>query len=381
MNGEPMAANKRDYYEVLGVGRQAAGDEIKKAYRKLAREYHPDVNKSPDAEGRFKEINEAYEVLSDEHKRAAYDRFGHAGASGSFATDFSGFGGINDIFEEFFGGFGAGRSSAAARRAPRRGADLRYDLTVTFEEAVFGVEKEIEIARPEACPKCNGSGAEPGTTPIRCSTCNGTGEVRRVQQSFLGSFVNVSTCPTCRGDGETVGFPCTQCRGAKYVRVTRKITVKIPAGVDHGTQIRLAGEGEPGERGGPSGNLYVELNVLPHPYFRRREDNIVLELGINVAQAALGDEISVPTLDGDEKLSIPPGTQTGKVFRLRNKGVPHLRVNGRGDQLVVIDVMVPTSLTAEQKRLFKDLAKTLGKDVVPQRDKTFLDKLKDVFSF
>jgi len=373
-----MAANKRDYYDVLGVGRQASGDEIKRAYRRLAREYHPDVNKNPDAEAHFKEINEAYEVLSDEQKRAAYDRFGHAGAPGGFATDFSGFGGFGDIFEEFFG-FGGARSTAA-RRAPRRGADLRDELTITFEEAVFGVEKEIEITRPETCPRCSGSGSEPGTTPVRCSTCNGTGEVRRVQQSFLGSFVNVSTCPTCRGEGETIGFPCTQCRGNKYVRATRTINVKIPAGVDNGTQIRLAGEGEPGERGGPPGNLYVELNVLPHAYFRRRDDNLVLELGINVAQATLGDEITVPTLDGDERLAIPPGTQTGKVFRLRNKGVPHLRTNGRGDQLVVIDVMIPTNLTAEQKRLFRELAKTLGKDVVPQREKTFLDKLKDVFS-
>ena len=303
---------------------------------------------------------------------------GHAGAQGNFGTDFSGFGGINDIFEEFFG-FGGTRSTAA-RRAPRRGADLRYELTVTFEEAIFGVEKEIEITRPEACPRCSGNGSEPGTTPIRCSTCKGTGEVRRVQQSFLGSFVNVSTCPTCHGDGETVGFPCTQCRGSKYVRISRKINVKIPGGVDHGTQIRLAGEGEPGERGGPPGNLYVELNVQPHAYFRRRDDNIVLELGINIAQAALGDEIMVPTLDGDEKLPIPPGTQTGKIFRLRNKGVPHLRTSGRGDELVVIDVMIPTGLTTEQKKLFKELAKTLGKDVVPQREKTFLDKLKDVFS-
>lgn len=376
-----MASNKRDYYDVLGVGRQASGDEIKKSYRKLAREYHPDVNKSPDAESRFKEINEAYEVLSDEQKRATYDRFGHAATQGGYSNDFSGFGGINDIFEEFFG-FGGMRAGAgaAARRAPRRGADLRYDLTIAFEEAIFGVEKEIEITRPEACPKCNATGSEPGTTPIRCSTCNGTGEVRRVQQSFLGSFVNVSTCPTCHGEGETVGFPCTQCRGQKYIRATRKISVKIPGGVDNGTQIRLAGEGEPGDRGGPPGNLYVELNVLPHPYFRRREDNIVLELGINVAQAALGDEVMVPTLDGDEKLPIPAGTQTGKVIRLRNKGVPHLRTGGRGDQLVVIDVMIPTNLNAEQKKLLKELAKTLGKDVVPQREKTILDKLRDVFS-
>jgi molecular chaperone DnaJ len=374
-----MAANKRDYYEVLGIGRQAGNDEIKKAYRRLAREYHPDVNKNSDAESRFKEINEAYEVLSNEQKRTAYDRFGHAGTQGGFATDFSGFGGFSDIFEEFFGGF-AGARGASQRRAPRRGADLRYDLTITFEEAIFGVEKEIEISRPETCTKCQGTGAEPGTTPLRCSTCNGTGEVRRVQQSILGSFVNVTTCPTCHGEGETIAIPCLQCHGARHVRASRKINVRIPAGVDNGTQIRLAGEGEPGERGGPQGNLYVVLDVTPHAYFRRRDDNIVLELGVNVAQAALGDEIAVPTLDGDEKLMIPAGTQTGKVFRLRNKGVPHLRINGRGDQLVVIDVMIPTGLTAEQKRLFKELSKTLGKEVVPQRDKTFLDKLKDVFS-
>ena len=373
-----MATTKRDYYDVLGIGRQANGDEIKKAYRRLAREYHPDVNKNSDAEARFKEINEAYEVLSDEQKRATYDRFGHAGAQGGLG-DFGGFG-FNDIFEEFFGGF-AGMRSAAARRAPRRGADLRYDLTITFEEAVFGVEKDIQVTRPEACPKCQGSGAEPGTTPVRCSTCNGTGEVRRVQQSILGSFVNVTTCPTCHGEGETVGFPCTQCRGARYVRAARSINIKIPAGVDSGTQIRLAGEGEPGERGGPPGNLYVVLDVSPHVYFRRRDDNIMLELGINVAQAALGDEVSVPTLDGDEKLAIPSGTQTGKVFRLRNKGVPHLRTSGRGDQLVVIDVMIPTNLTSDQKQLFKELAKTLGKEVIPQQEKTFIDKLKDVFSF
>jgi molecular chaperone DnaJ len=297
----------------------------------LAREYHPDVNKKSDAESRFKEINEAYEVLSDEQKRTAYDRFGHAGTQGGFATDFSGFGGFGDIFEEFFGGF-AGARGASQRRAPRRGADLRYDLTITFEEAIFG------------------------------------------------SFVNVTTCPTCHGEGETIAIPCLQCHGARHVRASRKINVRIPAGVDNGTQIRLAGEGEPGERGGPQGNLYVVLDVTPHAYFRRRDDNIVLELGVNVAQAALGDEIAVPTLDGDEKLMIPAGTQTGKVFRLRNKGVPHLRINGRGDQLVVIDVMIPTGLTAEQKKLFKELSKTLGKEVVPQREKTFLDKLKDVFS-
>ncbi len=371
-----MATTKRDYYEVLGVGRASNGEEIKRAYRRLARQYHPDVNKETGAEARFKEINEAYEVLSDERKRAAYDRFGHAGAEGSFASDFGGFGGFSEIFEEFFGGFGA----RTARRGPRRGADLRYDLAIEFAEAAFGAEKEVEVARHETCSRCRGSGAEPGTTPVRCSTCNGSGEVRRVQQSFLGSFVNVTTCPTCRGEGETLPIPCLECRGSKHVRVGRKLTVKIPPGVESGTQIRLAGEGEPGEFGGPPGNLYVVLDVKPHPYFRRKDDDVVLEVAINVAQAALGDTVAVPTLDGEETIDIPMGTQPGKVFRLRGKGIPHLRRSGRGDQLVVVQVSVPTSLTAEQKRLFTELSKTLGREVISQNEKGFLDKLKNLFS-
>jgi molecular chaperone DnaJ len=376
-----MATRKRDYYEVLGVARGAGADEIKRSYRKLARQYHPDVNKSADAEAQFKELNEAYEVLSDEKKRAAYDRFGHAGVEGTAGaggfTDFSGFGGLGDIFEEFFG-FGGAR--AGSRRTPRRGADLRYDMAITFEEAAFGLEREIEVARYETCPHCNGRGAEPGTTPLRCTTCNGTGEVRRVQQSILGSFVNVTTCPTCRGEGETISIPCTQCRGQKRVRVTRRLTVKVPPGVDTGTQIRLTGEGELGDYGGPSGNLYVVLEVKPHAFFRRREDDVVLEVHVNVAQAALGDEIGVPTLDGDEKIAIPAGTQTGRVIPIRGKGIPHLRRQGRGDQLVVVQVTTPTQLTPDQRELFAKLAKTLGKEVIPQNEKGFLDRLKDLFT-
>jgi molecular chaperone DnaJ len=367
---------KRDYYDVLGVGRSASQDEIKKAYRRLARQYHPDVNKSPDAEAKFKDINEAYEVLSDQEKRATYDRFGHAGVQGRWGDfgDFGfGFGDFSDIFGDLFG-FGP---RTRARRAPRRGADLRYDLAISFEEAVFGCEKELEIPRYETCPRCRGSGAEPGTSPIRCPQCNGTGEVRRTQQSILGSFINVSTCPRCQGEGEIVNTPCTECRGQKRVRVTRTISVKVPAGVDNGTKIRLAGEGEPGTRGGPPGNLYVVLSVKPHRYFRRQDNNIILELAINVAQAALGDEVMVPTLEDEEKLVIPAGTQTGKVFRLRGKGVPYLRRNGRGDQLVIVQVAVPTDLSDEQKELFKDLAKTLGKEVIPQQEKSFFEKMMD----
>lgn len=379
-----MAARKRDYYEVLSVDRGANADEIKKSYRKLARQYHPDVNKSPDAEAKFKEVNEAYEILSDEKKRAAYDRFGHAGVesaagAGGFTGDFSGFGGLGDIFEEFFG-FGGQRGGAGARRAPRRGADLRYDMPISFEEAAFGLEREIEVARYETCTRCNGKGAEPGTTPLRCNTCNGTGEVRRVQQSILGSFVNVTTCPTCRGEGETISMPCTQCRGNRKNRVVRKLNVKVPPGVDSGTQIRLTGEGELGEYGGPAGNLYVVLEVKPHAFFRRREDDVVLEVQINVAQAALGDEIVVPTLDGDEKIAIPAGTQTGRVIPVRGKGIPHLRRQGRGDELVVVQVTVPTQLSPDQRKLFSELAKTLGKEVIPQNEKGFIDKLKDLFT-
>jgi len=367
---------KRDYYDVLGVGRSASQDEVKKAYRRLARQYHPDVNKSPDADAKFKEINEAYQVLSDQEKRATYDRFGHAGVQGRWGdvSDFGfGFGGFSDIFEDFFG-FG---TRARTRRAPQRGADLRYDLTISFEEAIFGCERELEIPRYETCPHCRGSGAEPGTSPIRCPQCNGTGEIRRTQQSILGSFINVTTCPRCGGEGEIVTTPCGECRGQKHVRVTRTISVKVPAGVDNGTQIRLAGEGEPGVYGGPPGNLYVVLSVKPHRYFRRQDNNVILELAINVAQAALGDEVTVPTLEGEEKLVIPAGTQTGKVFRLRGKGVPYIRRNGRGDQLVIVQVAIPTDLSDEQKRLFKDLAKTLGKEVIPQEEKGLLEKIMD----
>jgi molecular chaperone DnaJ len=372
-------ANKRDYYEVLGVARNASAEQVKKAYRKLARQYHPDVNKSDDAEERFKEINEAYEVLNNDQKRAAYDRFGHAGVQGGASGgSYSGFGGFGfeDIFDEFFSGFGMG-SRRRGRRGPLRGADLQYDLTVTFEEAAFGAEKEIEVMRHETCPRCQGGGAEPGTQPMRCPQCNGTGEVRQVQQSILGSFVNVSTCPRCRGEGEIITSPCSECRGQKVVQVPRTLSVKIPPGVDDGMRIRLPGEGEPGTHGGPPGNLYIAIAVEPHPFFRRRDSNVLMELNINVAQAALGDEITVPSLDGDVTLKIPPGTQSGKVFRLRGKGVPRLRCNGRGDQLVVIQVSVPTSLTDEQVALFKTLGKTLGKEVIPQTERSFFDRLKD----
>jgi|MTBAKSStandDraft_1061840.scaffolds.fasta_scaffold30323_2 molecular chaperone DnaJ len=374
---------KHDYYETLGINRGANKEEIRKAYRKLARQYHPDVNKAPDAESRFKEINEAYEILSDDNKRARYDRFGHAGVgngTGDF-SGFGGFGGFDDILNDLFSGFGTGFSSnaSAARRAPRRGADLRYDLTISFEEAVFGCDKDIEVSRHETCSQCNGTGAEPGTTPVRCAQCNGTGEVRRVQQSFLGAFVNVSTCPACQGEGEVISTPCHVCKGKKQVRKARTIKVKIPPGVDNGTQIRLAGEGESGTNNGPQGNLYVVLNVKEHAYFHRDGNDIVLEVIINVAQAALGDEITIPTLHGEEKLVIPAGTQSGEVFTLRAKGVPYLRRSGRGDQKVMVRVATPTELTEHQRSLLRELGNTLGKEIVPQIGKGFFDKVKDAF--
>jgi len=364
--------DKKDYYTVLGIPREASPDAIRTAYRKLAKQYHPDVNKAPDAEERFKEINEAYAVLSDEERRAAYDRYGHAGLDGmSFDFDF----GLNDIFEEFFG-FGMGMGNRR-RRAPRKGADLRYRLSLDFEEAVFGAEKEIEFSRLEECSRCQGSGAEPGTSPVRCETCNGSGEVRQVRQTLLGSMVNVTTCPTCGGRGETIPTPCTECSGRGFVREKIKRVIPVPAGVDEGTQIRVVGQGEPGVFGGPRGDVYVSIHVNKHRFFRRQGDNILLDLRINVSQAALGTEIIVPTLDGDETITIPAGTQSGKVVRIKGKGVPRSRRNSRGDQLIIIAVDIPTSLSAEQRELFQKLADTLGTEVIPQ-DRSFLDTLRDL---
>jgi molecular chaperone DnaJ len=366
---------QRDYYEILGVPRNASADELKAAFRSLARKYHPDVNKTTGAEEKFKEINEAYAVLSDPEKRATYDRFGEEGLRGmggmpDFTTiDFS------DIFEEFFGFNTGGRRRS--RNSPRRGADLSYSLQLTFEEAVFGAEKEIEITRDEVCATCHGSGAEPGTSPTRCATCGGRGEVRAVRQTFLGSMVQVTTCPTCNGAGEVISSPCHACRGRGLERKTLRKVVPVPGGVDNGTQIRLAGEGQPGTNGGPNGNLYIEVQVRPHKFFRRRQDDILVDLNINIAQATLGADIEVPTMDGPTKLNIPAGTQPGKIFTLKSKGVPHLHSNGRGDQKVVIGVEVPTHLTGEQRTLVEQLAKTLGSDVRPQ-EKSFIDRLKEV---
>lgn len=370
--------SKRDYYEVLGVPRGADETALKAAYRQLARQHHPDVNKDPGSEERLKEINEAYSVLSDPEKRAAYDRFGHTatqgGPTGPGPGGFGGFGGFSDIFEEFFGGFAGART---APRGPVRGRDLRYDLAISFREAVFGAEKEIEIPRLEVCPVCQGSGAEPGTRPIRCPQCNGAGEVRRAQQTILGQFVSVTTCPRCNGEREIVTTPCHQCRGQRRVQAMRKLSVSIPAGVSEGMRIRLNGEGEPGERGGPSGNLYVELSVKPDPQFQRQENDILLEYPISFVQAALGAEVEVPTLDGVDRLTIPPGTQHGATFRLRNLGVPVLRSNKRGDHVVSVRVVVPEKLTQRQRELLEEFATTAGGSAPVKDKRNWFDKLLD----
>ncbi|HVM72369.1 MAG TPA: molecular chaperone DnaJ [Anaerolineales bacterium] len=371
-----MASN-RDYYEVLGIPKNASSDDIKSAFRKLARQYHPDVSKEADAEEKFKEINEAYGVLSDPQKRARYDQYGRAGLGEmggmpDYATmDF------NDIFEEILGGFGFGFSGGGNRsRRAHRGRDLQVHVDLTFEEAVFGVEKTVELNRNEVCGTCHGSGAEPGTSPQRCSTCGGRGEVRQVRQTIFGSMMQSGPCPTCGGRGEVITSPCHTCRGQGQERKTVKKVVQIPAGVDNGNQIRLAGEGEPGLNGGPQGNLYLVVNVAPHQFFKRRENDILLNLDINIAQAVLGAEVEVPTVNGKEKLKIPAGTQPGKIFTLKARGVPYIRKSGRGDQMVIVNVDIPSKLTREQKELFEKLSLTLGTAVKP-KEKGFIDWLND----
>jgi molecular chaperone DnaJ len=353
-------AVKRDYYEVLGVSKDASAEEIKKAFRRLAFEYHPDRNREDGAADKFKEVNEAYEVLSDADKRAAYDRFGHSGADGMFGRgfegfDFGSFGGFGDIFEAFFGG-----GTTTARKAPQRGADLRYNISISFEEAALGCEKEIEITRTEICSVCRGSGSNPGSQPERCPTCDGSGQVRRVQRSIFGQFINNAVCSQCNGEGRIITDPCRECRGTGTQRHKRRISVSVPAGVDDGNGIRLTGEGEVGLRGGSPGNLYVVLSVARHKFFARDGDNVIYDLPVNFAQAALGDEVEVPTLYGDTRLKIPAGSQSGEILKLKDKGIPRLNRGGRGDQLVRLVVETPQSLNKEQRRLFEELSKSLG---------------------
>ena len=381
--------SKRDYYEVLGVSKTATQDELKKAYRKLARKYHPDLNKdNEEAAEKFKECNEAYSVLSDDQKRAQYDQFGHAafenggmGGGGGFggAGGFGGFGGsgMEDIFDMFFGGQG-GRGGSRTKSGPQRGADLRFDLEITFEEAAFGLEKEINLYRDETCDHCHGEGAEPGSKVESCPECNGTGYVRFTQNTMFGQMVNERPCSRCKGEGKIISEPCKECRGKGTVKRNKKLKVKIPAGVDNGSRLRVSGEGEAGAKGGPNGDLYVYLYVKPHKFFERDGTTVLCEVPINIVQATLGADIKVPTLDGQVTMKVPEGTQPGKVLRLKGKGIPSLRGGSRGDQLVRIKVVVPTKLSDKQKDALRKFA-DISKDNINPEEKSFMDKVKDFF--
>ncbi|MBI2872872.1 MAG: molecular chaperone DnaJ [Chloroflexi bacterium] len=378
-------ASKRDYYDVLGVQRNASEEEVRRAFRRKALDYHPDRNKSPDATDKFKEINEAYHVLSDTEQRQRYDMFGHAGVGTQAGTDFGrgfeGFdtvGGFGDIFDAFFGGF----SGTRARSGPVRGADLHATLTLAFEEAVFGTEKEISLERTERCQRCSGSGSAQGVTPERCANCRGAGQVRRAQQSIFGQFVQVVTCPACGGRGQRITNPCQGCLGAGLQRSQRRLVVTMPSGVDEGSQLRLTGEGDAGRNGGPPGDLYVTLHVREHEFFRRDGADILLDLPINFAQAALGATVEVPTVDGTETVRVPAGTQSGLVLRLKGKGVRRLRGGGRGDQVITVRVMTPQHLDQHQRRLLEELATSLERSTASQDGdhKGLFDRIRDSFT-
>ncbi len=383
-----MPEQKRDYYEVLGVSKGASDDEIKKAYRKLAKQYHPDLNPGDKtAEAKFKEVNEAYEVLSDKEKRAKYDQFGHAGVDPNFGAG-GGFGGfdmgdidLGDIFGSFFGGgFGSGFGGSGSRRAnaPQKGESLRAGLTITFEEAAFGCEKELELTRTEECSECHGSGCQPGTTADTCPDCRGTGTVR-IQRGGGGfAFSTSAPCSRCRGTGRIIHSPCKTCGGAGSVRTKKRITVTIPAGIDDGQAISLRGQGNAGKNGGPAGDLIVGIQIKPHAQFKRDGTTVLYEQPVSFYQAALGAELEIPTIDGKVKYTLPAGTQTGTTFRLRGKGIPELRGRGRGDQYVTVTVQVPTSLTAEQRSALEAFGEAMGEKGAAAESgvKGFFDKRK-----
>ncbi|MBM6921711.1 molecular chaperone DnaJ [Phocea massiliensis] len=385
-----MAEEKRDYYEVLGVSKTATDDELKKAYRKLAKQYHPDLNPGDkEAEKKFKEANEAYEVLSDSTKRARYDQFGHAGvdpnygAGGPGAGGFGGFGGfdmgdLGDIFEGFFGG-GFGSSRRANPNAPRRGGDLQTSCTISFFEACKGVKREISIQRMESCPDCYGSGSEPGHDAQTCPDCHGTGQVRVTQRTPLGSMTSSRPCSRCGGKGKIITNPCKKCNGNGRIRVTKKIEVSIPAGIDDGQTLAVRGQGDSGINGGPAGDLHVTVTVRPDTLFKRDGYDIWCEIPLTYMQAALGDELTVPTIDGKVKYTIPEGTQPGTVFRLRGKGVQNLNGRGRGDQYVEVTVEVPKGLSKAQKEALKNFDKLLTDEKQYTKRKGFFDKVKEMF--
>lgn len=381
-------AEKRDYYDVLGLSRDASPEEIKKAYRTLSKKYHPDLNKADDAADKFKEITEAYETLSDEDKRASYDRYGHAGAGGGFGgsgfggggfnyQDFSGdsFDGFEDIFSQFFGG-GAQRHDPSA---PRAGQDLEYSLDLSFEEAIFGGEKTIKYKRDENCHTCEGSGAKPGSQPITCSNCNGSGQVYQDRQTPLGTMRTQTVCQVCNGSGQEIKEKCPTCHGSGYERKTQTLKVNVIPGVETGHQMRLQGQGNAGTNGGPYGDLYVVFRVAESDTFDRRGSEIYYELPINFVQATLGDEIEVPTVHGKVKFKIPAGTQPETTFRLRGKGAPKLRGSGNGDQHIKVEVVIPKSLSDEQADILREFAEISDISVDEQADESFFDKVKGVF--
>lgn len=382
---------KRDYYEVLGVPKTATQDELKKAYRKLARQYHPDLHKDdPNCAEKFKECSEAYSVLSDEQKRAQYDQFGHTafengGAGGNpFGGGFGGFegfgqggAGMEDIFDMFFGGQGRG-GGRRAQRGPQRGNDMRFDMEITFEDAAFGVERNINVYRNEQCSHCHGSGAEPGSKVETCPDCHGSGTVRFTQNTMFGQMVNERSCGKCGGTGKIIHDKCHTCGGRGTEKKNRKLKVKIPAGVDNGSRLRVANEGEAGSMGGPNGDLYVYLFVKPHKFFQRDGTTVVCEVPIDIVQATLGAEIEIPTLDGKVIMKVPEGTQPGKVLRIKGKGIPSLRGGGRGDQFVKIKVVIPTGLSAKEKEQLRKFGEVSKGNLNPE-EKGFFDKVKDLF--
>ena len=384
-----MPEQKRDYYEVLGVSKGASDDEIKKAYRKLAKKYHPDMNPGDkEAEAKFKEVNEAYSILSDSDKRARYDQFGHAGVDPNYGAGGpgGGFGGfdmgdidLGDIFGSFFGGgFGGfGGGSSARRNGPQKGESLRASLTISFEEAAFGCEKEINLTRTEQCEACHGSGAEPGTTAETCPDCRGTGVVRVQQRTGGFAFSSTAPCTRCRGTGKIIHTPCKACGGNGSVKKTKRVTVSIPAGIDEGQAVSLRGQGNAGKNGGPAGDLIVGIHIRPHPQFQRDGTTVLYEQPVTFYQAVMGAELEIPTIDGKVKYNLPAGTQTGTTFRLRGKGIPELRGRGRGDQYVTIRIQVPTSLNSEQKEALRAFAEAMGEDVPEESGlKGFFDKHK-----